>query len=114
MSNQITGTVPLVRDAVKMVWGEKSNPDTPIMRIGKEAVAGLNDLYEGTFGEGDVSDKWVRHAIQTPGYVFGVPGSGQAAVTGQFLWDLHNGDQVATSMTEFLRGTIWGKAEKAP
>lgn len=114
MSNQITGTVPLVRDAVKMLWGEKSNPDTPIMRIGKEAVAGLNDLYEGTFGEGDVSDKWVRHAIQTPGYVFGIPGSGQAAVTGQFLWDLHNGDQVATSMTEFLRGTTWGKAEKAP
>lgn len=114
MSNQITGTVPLVRDAVKMVWGEKSNPDTPIMRIGKETVASLNDLYEGTFGEGDVSDKWVRHAIQTPGYVFGLPGSGQAAVTGQFLWDLHNGDQVANSMTEFLRGTIWGKAEKAP
>lgn len=113
MSDQLTGTIPFVRDIGKWLTGQHSNPDTPTFRIAKETYNGLNDVFAVLGGE-EASDKWVKHAINTPGYIFGIPGAGQAATTAQFLWDLKNGDQTSESASQLLRGLIWGKAEKAP
>ncbi len=61
--------------------------------------------------EGDPSDRRVRHAIETPGYVFGLP-TGQAAGAGQFLWDVMRGDEDPHGVGEWLQGVMYGPAPK--
>ena len=73
---------------------------------GKDAARALGLM------EGEVSDRWVRHAIETPGYFLGLP-TGQAAGAGQFLWDAWNGDENPQSAGDWLRGVMYGPAPRA-
>lgn len=106
--------VPIARDVAsvanqKMGGGFGSYAVTPAARGYDALEAVTKDAWRGMSGEGDVSDKWVKHAIEAPGYIFGLP-TGQVGSTAQFLWDLHTGNQTAESAGEWYRGLLTGKA----
>ncbi len=83
---------------------------TPASR-GIDAVqATAKDAFPNALGSGESSDKWIRHAMQTAGYVFGLPLDAPGA-TIQFLWDLHTGTQAAQSAGDWYRGLLTGKAQ---
>jgi hypothetical protein len=47
----------------------------------------------------------VRHAVETPGYILGLP-TGQAAGTAQFLADVADGQEDPQGVQDWLRGVI--------
>lgn len=104
--------VPVVRDVAS--WAERGGHFTPtpaaqaVEKIGaaaKDATRALGLI------EGDPSDRWVRHAIEAPGYVFGLP-TGQAAGAGQFLWDVMTDREDPQGVAEWRRGIMYGPAPK--
>lgn len=67
--------------------------------------------YGGT-GE-DVNHHWLRHSLETAGYVFGLP-TGQAAQSLQYLWDVWSGDQDPEDVKEFMQGwCLRGRSRRA-
>ena len=57
--------------------------------------------------DGEASDKWLRHAIETPGFLLGLP-LGQPAVAIQYLWDIDRGNTNPADAGEFLKGLAFG------
>jgi predicted RNA methylase len=107
-------SVPVIREASsylnRMAGGLYAQPSaTPAQRAIESTVKSGSDLWNLAHGE-DVSDQWVKHAIETPGYFLGLP-TGQAASTGQFLWDVQQGDQQPETIADWYRGLTKGKAE---
>ena len=76
-----------------------------LLRSGKDVAAatGLSDQ--------DVSSKWVKHAVQNAGYVFGLP-TGQVSGSVQFLWDVMHGDQDPKDVADWLHGLVYGKLKE--
>lgn len=101
--------VPVVRDAAsyaqKKVEGKFAEYQvSPLGRV----VGGTEDLIRDLYGalpgtDEDPSDRWVKHAIETPGYFVGLP-TGQLAQSVQYLWDFFEGDQRPENVGEFLKG----------
>jgi hypothetical protein len=106
-------SVPLVRDVAnwagqKLGGGYARNYQfTPIggmvETVGKLAADAAGEVT----GDGP-SDRWVQHALQTSGYVFGLP-LGQGGQTAQFLYNVHTGDEQPDGMVEWLKGLTFGK-----
>jgi hypothetical protein len=106
--------VPVIREASgflnRMAGGLYAQPSaTPAQRAIESTVKSGTDVWNLAHGE-DVSDQWVKHAIETPGYFLGLP-TGQAANTGQFLWDVQQGNQQPETIADWYRGLTKGKAE---
>jgi hypothetical protein len=103
--------VPVIRDIANSAATGRSYNATPAAQIVDNIMQSGKDIARATgLSEGDVSDKWVKHAIQTSGYVFGLP-TGQVSNAGQFLWDIVDGDQSPEGVQQWLHGLIYGKAE---
>jgi hypothetical protein len=104
----LAGGVPILRDLVGVFESGRDYGVTPaaggVQKVGKAAMDVGHAL--GLI-EGDVSDKWVKHAIETPGYIFGLP-TGQASGAGQYLWDVWRGDEDPEGVADFLRGLMYG------
>jgi hypothetical protein len=66
------------------------------------------DFQDALAGE-TVSDKWLKHTLNTTGAIFALP-TGQAANTGQFLWDVFEGNQDPETASEWLNGILKGDA----
>ena len=105
--------IPVVRDVASAVGHGMDYRPTPaadaIVKLGsaaKDAGRALGLI------EGEPSDRWVRHAIETPGYFLGLP-TGQAAGAGQFLWDTWHGDEDPHGVAEWTRGVMYGPAPSA-
>jgi regulator of extracellular matrix RemA (YlzA/DUF370 family) len=108
--------VPLLRDAgnyaERKIAGKYATfSPGPIGRIWDASTALTNDAWDVTFGDGEASDRWLRNAIETPGYFLGLP-TGQPGATAQFLWDVNNGDQDPEGIGEWYRGFTKGKAKE--
>lgn len=114
--------VPVVRDiagAADRGFGYQFTPAARAIdslgKSAKDAGAGLVKfppiarLAEalGMEEQPEVSDRWLRHAIETAGYVFGLP-TGQAGVTGQYLFDVIRGEDDPEGTMDFMRGLIYG------
>jgi len=77
-----------------------------LMKSGQD-VAHLMHLMPG-----HVSDKWVKHTIETPGYIFGISGAGQVGRTVQYMHDVYTGQENPHGAGEFLKGLVYGPSPK--
>jgi hypothetical protein len=105
--------VPVVRDVASAIGTGREYSMSPAaegvtkgLQLGKDVGRALGMI------DGDPSDRWVRHAIETPGYFLGLP-TGQAAGAGQFLWDVWHGDEDPEGVSQWARGMMYGPAPKA-
>lgn len=116
MGVNMFASIPVVRDvanvAEKKATGEFSqfNPG-PITRIYKSSEQLGGDLWDITFGDGEASDRWVQHAIETPGYFLALP-TGQPAATSQFLWEVWSGDADPETVSDWYQGLTTGRLKK--
>jgi hypothetical protein len=83
---------------------------TPANRVGDSIITLFRDAKNAATGE-VVSDRWLKHAIETPGYFLGLP-TGQAAQTGQFLHDVWTGQQQPETVSEWYQGLTKGRIEQ--
>lgn len=107
--------VPLVRDLLGVVERKASGqyagtPTHPLFRAGESIMKVGTDAIRGVKGE-DVSDRWVKHAVEAPGYFFGLP-SGQASNTAQFLYDVEQGNADPDGFDDWYTGLTKGKVEE--
>lgn len=114
-ANMFAG-VPVLRDAVNLVerkWSGEfaSYQATPAARAVDVIERTASDAFKGLgLKEGEVSDRWIRNALETSGYVFGLP-TGQVGATTQFLWDTASGRQDPETISDWFKGLIYGKFE---
>lgn len=109
MVEELAGTVPLVRDVAAYAL-HGFNSTTPVNSMITAANFTAQDISRALgISEKDVSDKWIKHSIQTVGYTFGLP-LGQPARIAQYLWDLGHGNMSHDqSLNDVLYGLIYGQ-----
>ena len=100
--------VPVVRDVAGALGSGRSYEMSPAagginkaVQLGKDAGRALGMI------DGEPSDRWVQHAIETPGYFLGLP-TGQAAGAAQYLWDVMRGEQDPQGVSDWLHGIMYG------
>ena len=104
--------IPVLRDVANAVTHGRSYAMSPTGQAFDTMVALGKDVGSATgLRQAPVSDRWLEHAIQTPGYVFGLP-TGQAAGTAQFLSDVAGGEEDPQSVADWMRGVTFGPAPK--
>lgn len=98
--------IPVLRDLAAHYISGKDYSATPaagmVDTIGQSGVDAANALT----GK-DANPKVLKHTITTAGYVFGLP-TGQAAASGQFLWDVSQGAQDPQDIGDWYRGMLHG------
>lgn len=99
--------IPVLRDLVDSALTGRDYNATPAAQIATSMGKSAKDIAGSIRGDG-ASDKWVSHAVQNAGYVFGLP-TGQLASTGQFLWDVIDGNQYPSSMSDWFNGIAHGR-----
>ncbi len=102
--------IPIARDISAHFLTGRDYSATPaasmvdaVGKTGQDAAAALTGKQ--------VSDKWLKHAVQTSGYVFNLP-TGQVSGTAQFLWDVGQGRQHPQSAKEWWNGLLHGDAKQ--
>ncbi len=102
--------IPIARDISAWALHGKDYQGTPavamVESVGRTGVDAMNALT----GE-EVSDKWLKHSVQTAGYVLNLP-LGQPSSTVQFLWDVAQGDLHPETAVEWWRGIAHGDMKK--
>lgn len=111
------GGVPIARDfasvAERQISGQEADYKfTPAERAGSTVVLLAKDAWNASFGEEPVSDKWLKHAIETAGYVGGLPGSGQLATSSQYLAELNAGEHDPETAAQFMGELLLGPKPK--
>lgn len=110
--------IPFVRDAAsggqQFVSGKARNlkdaldkADNPVIRATVSLGSLADDFYKGAH-DGEMPDKWLRHAIETPGYFVGLP-SGQPAATADYLYGIAEGKQRPQDLGDFGYGVMKGR-----
>ncbi len=98
--------IPIARDISAHFLTGKDYSVTPaasvVDAIGRTGQDALNALTGKA-----VSDKWLKHAITTTGFVAGLP-LGQPASTAQFIWDVGAGKQHPESAKDWWNGIAHG------
>jgi len=103
--------VPLVRDVTgyleRKARGKYTEySPTPLVGVVGSVEDLLGDIIK-LVKDGEPGDRWIKHAIQTPGYFVGLP-TGQPSSTVQYLFDMIDGDQNPENVGEFLYGLAKG------
>jgi hypothetical protein len=101
--------IPVVRDVASSIGTGRDYTPTPAAQVVTTIGKTAKDVKSAAAGD-PVSDKWLKHATQTAGYVFGLP-LGQASTSAQFLWDVHNGAEAPDGVADWWRGLIYGHAK---
>lgn len=110
---EIPAGVPVLRDAADAAIHGRSYDMSPVGQTFDSFIQVMKDA-ESAVGlrAKPASNQWLRHAIEAPGYVLGLP-TGQAAGTAQFLKDVASGKEDPQGVTDWLRGVIYGPQKKA-
>jgi len=103
--------IPIVRDVANSLASGRDYQATPIAALFSAAKSTGKDIAAGLSGEEDASPRWIRHALETAGYAFGLP-TGQAAGTTQYLWDVMHGADDPEGVSDYLRGLVFGPKHK--
>ncbi|NIF51401.1 hypothetical protein [Burkholderia sp. Ax-1724] len=104
--------VPVLRDIASAAASGRDYEATPAAQMVNSVLKSGKDIAAATgMSDHDVSDKWVKHAVQNAGYVFGLP-TGQASGSVQFLWDVMHGDQDPKDVSDWLHGLAYGKVKE--
>lgn len=104
MAMAVTGGIPGVRDIAAHYLEGRDYEVSPIKSVVDSGDALLKDV-EGK----SHTDQYIKHALSTAGYVFGLP-LGQVGATSQFLSDVWNGKQNPRDIAEWWHGVSTGKS----
>jgi hypothetical protein len=102
--------IPIVRDIAGAASTGREYKPTPALSIYDAFNKTKTDIEKWSEGE-DVSPKWLRHSIETAGYIFGLP-TGQPGQSLQYLWDVWSGEQDPEDVKEFMHDLLFGTAHK--
>jgi hypothetical protein len=108
--------IPILRDvanyAERKFIGEYAsfNPG-PLTRIFSASEKATQLAWDGTLGEDEISETWLRTAIETPGFFLGLP-TGQVSQTSQFLYDVKQGTQNPRDFSDWYQGLTKGKIKE--
>jgi hypothetical protein len=123
--------IPIVRDFANTAERRASGkyaPDaqTPWQRLASGVSGGAGDAFAAISqtdwykdaermapflpDPDEVSDKWLRHAIEALGFATGT-GLGQVAVTTQFAADVGSGEARPETVGDWQRGVVTGRAD---
>jgi hypothetical protein len=101
-----TSGIPVVRDLAAH-WIEGGDyAVTPAAAAVRTISQSGTDAMHALNGE-ETSGKWLKHAANTTGYVFGVP-TGQLGDSVQFLWDVNRGYQDPRNFKDWWNGLLHG------
>jgi hypothetical protein len=108
--------IPIVRDvgnyAERKMIGEYANFNPgPLTRIFTSSERAAQLAWDSTLGEDEISDTWLRTAIETPGFFLGLP-TGQVSQTSQFLYDVGQGTQNPRDFSDWYQGLTKGKIKE--
>lgn len=95
-----SGKAPSLKDAL-----DRAN--NPVIRAGVSAASLMGDFYKGAH-DGALPDKWLQHAIETPGYFVGLP-TGQAGASVDYLYGVATGGQHPKGVTDVVSGLEHGR-----
>ena len=109
---EIPAGIPILRDVAKAAFDGRGYEMSPVAKMVESTITLLKDGRNALgLGDKEVSDRWVKHAVETPGYVFGLP-TGQASGTAQYLWDVWDGKEQPRALSELLQGLAFGPPKK--
>lgn len=108
--------IPIVRDGAnyaerKMTGKFATFSSGPLSRIFEGGEDALTLAWDATLGEDEVSDRWVKTAIETPGYFLGLP-TGQVSSTAQFMADVNSGRADPEGFWDWYNGLTKGRIDK--
>jgi hypothetical protein len=105
----LAAEIPLVRDIVTFLSQDYNPRGNPIFTVAKEMTKPAFDIYNAIRGE-DVSDRWIEHALNVPGYVWGLPTAAPARAA-QYLWNTTTNQDDMDSFGDFARGILFGRSD---
>lgn len=105
---QVAGDIPILRDIAKGILTGRDYQATPMESLINSIGHDAKDIARATgLSDGEPSERWLRHAIETPGFLLGLP-LGQPAVTVQYLWDIERGYAQPDGVGDFMKGLAFG------
>lgn len=110
--SSLMGSLPFARELYS-AWVQQLPPrNIPIVQMLDSVRLATQDLEAAVDGDrfDDPSEKWLKHAINVPGYLLGLP-TGQLANSSQFLWNVSIGEDEMDNFGDFLRGIVYGTSE---
>ena len=105
---QVAGDIPILRDIAKGILTGRDYQATPMESLINSIGHDAKDIARATgLSDGEPSERWLRHAIETPGFLLGLP-LGQPAVAVQYLWDIERGYSQPDDAGDFMKGLAFG------
>lgn len=103
-------TIPILRDISNAIDHGGDAKFTPMYTAIEKAAKTANAAYADTPNKdwGDIA----MGAGETMGYAFGIPGTGQLAKSGKYLWHVHEGKVPTPTPMEALRNLTVGPPPK--
>jgi hypothetical protein len=111
VAGEIPAGIPIMRDIAKAAISGRDYELSPVgkaVQSGQKLMKDMGSLWDDDKGE---PSHWVKHAIETPGYIFGLP-TGQLSNTAQYLYDVLEGKQDPEDAKEFMQGVVFGTHKK--
>jgi hypothetical protein len=84
---------------------------TPAAKLVNDLLTQGKDISHYLSGEDEKIHNPVKHIANTVGIITGMP-LGQAGQTGQFLWDVIDGDQKPEDLGDWWHGLVYGKTRE--
>lgn len=108
--------IPILRDVAsygerKFIGEYATFGPGPLSRIFSSSEKAAQLAWDGTLGEDEISETWLRTAIETPGFFLGLP-TGQVSQTSQFLYDVGQGTQRPETFGDWYQGMTKGKIKE--
>lgn len=108
--SQFGGQVPGVNAVTSSFIHNRDPSLSPMDDILKGGTVILKDAKK--LAEGKKTDQWLKHVIETPGWLFGLGPTRQLSTAAQFQYDVMKQKEHPKSVMEYLRGLITGHAQK--
>lgn len=103
--------IPLARDVAASLNSGYGYKFTPISRFGETLIRSVKDVAAAVDPDEEVSDKAMKNALESVGYIFKLP-LGQAATSTQFLADVAEGQEDPEGVGDWYRGLTRGSTEE--
>lgn len=112
VAGEVPAGVPVLRDLAKAVITGRDYEMSPVAKAAQTVIDSGKDVASLVGArEKEPSSRWLQHAIESAGYILGLP-TGQAAGTVQFLKDVGAGTEDPQSVQDWLRGLMYGPPPK--
>lgn len=110
IGGELAGTVPFVRGVWDAVDQGQNTNFSPIGRVFDTAIQSAKDASAAIHGR-QPSPQWLKHAMDTAGYLTGIPVGGQPAATGQFIYNVAKGADHPHGLQQYVHGIMYGSSK---